>query len=102
KFGNQLESQQEVLMKLADIAIHLYASESIVLRVKKRIEAGHDSALMNMLLDTSLEEALHQVLLIVRQLEQEVLENEKEMIVQINAILMGHSFSNSINRNRTI
>ncbi len=37
-FGEKLQEEQETLMKLADIAIHLYASESAVFRTLKVIE----------------------------------------------------------------
>ncbi|SET64587.1 Acyl-CoA dehydrogenase [Oceanobacillus limi] len=102
KYGKQLDTQQEVLMKLSDLAIHLYASESVVLRTNKRIAAGDDSAFMTMLMETSLEEALNQVFFIVRQLEQELLENDKETKDQIHQMLLAHQFSNSIQRNRNI
>ncbi|MCP8969008.1 acyl-CoA dehydrogenase family protein [Ectobacillus ponti] len=35
QFGAKLESEQELVMKLADVAISLYAAESAVLRAKK-------------------------------------------------------------------
>lgn len=37
KFGMKLDDEQETLMKLADMAIHLYAAESAVLRSVKAI-----------------------------------------------------------------
>lgn len=37
EFGEKLDEEQEILMKLADIGIELYASESIVLRTLKAI-----------------------------------------------------------------
>jgi len=38
EFGEKLDEEQEILMKLADIGIELYASESIVLRTLKAIQ----------------------------------------------------------------
>ncbi|WP_216830059.1 acyl-CoA dehydrogenase family protein [Alkalihalobacterium elongatum] len=38
KFGNELNEEQELVMKLADIGIELYAAESAVLRSQKAIE----------------------------------------------------------------
>lgn len=102
KFGEQIESQQEILMKLSDLAIHLYASESVVLRTKKCLGVGEDAALKKSLTDTVLEESLNQVILIVRQLDQELLENEENTRKQIYDSLMSHQFSNSIQRNRNI
>ncbi|WP_404452938.1 acyl-CoA dehydrogenase family protein [Virgibacillus necropolis] len=102
KFGEQLETQQEVLMKLSDLAIHLYASESVVLRTRKSSDSEGDTSQKQMLTDTSLEEALNQVVLIVRQLEQELVENNPELRNEIFSTLLSYSFSNSINRNRNI
>ncbi|MBP2258671.1 acyl-CoA dehydrogenase family protein [Virgibacillus alimentarius] len=99
KYGNDLESQQEVLMKLSDLAIHLYASESVVLRTEKSTQ---NKALKKQLRDTVLEEAVNQTFLIVRQLEQELLEDEQAIRQQIYASLTSHSFSQSIHRNRNI
>src|SRR5699024_4447328 len=99
KYGNDLESQQEVLMKLSDLAIHLYASESVVLRTEKSTQ---DKALKKQLRDTDLEEAVNQIFLLVRQLEQELLEDEQAIRQQIYASLTLHSFSQSIHRNRNI
>lgn len=99
KYGNDLESQQEVLMKLSDLAIHLYASESVVLRTEKSTQ---DKALKKQLRDTVLEEAVNQIFLLVRQLEQELLEDEQAIRQQIYASLTLHSFSQSIHRNRNI
>src|SRR5699024_6974728 len=99
KYGNDLESQQEVLMKLSDLAIHLYASESVVLRTEKSTQ---DKALKKQLRDTVLEEAVNQIFLLVRQLEQELLEDEQAIRQQIYACLTLHSFSQSIHRNRNI
>ncbi|WCK54404.1 acyl-CoA dehydrogenase family protein [Aneurinibacillus sp. Ricciae_BoGa-3] len=38
KYGSSLEEEQEILMKLADLAIWLYALESAVLRTMKAVE----------------------------------------------------------------
>ncbi|SEP60504.1 Acyl-CoA dehydrogenase [Virgibacillus subterraneus] len=102
KFDEQLETQQEVLMKLSDVAIHLYASESAVLRTKKEIDSKGAAPLKEMLMETSLEEAFNQVLFIVRQLDQELFENNDVIRKQVYSMLMSHSFSGSINRNRSI
>lgn len=99
KYGNDLEAQQEVLMKLSDLAIHLYASESVVLRTEKNTQ---DKELKKQLRDTVLEEAVNNTFIIVRQLEQELLEDEQAIRRQIYASLTSHSFSQSIYRNRNI
>lgn len=101
KFGEQLETQQEVLMKLSDLAIHLYASESVVLRTRKNGDMSNDTHKQRMM-ELTLEEALNQVILIVRQLGQELLNNNVGLEDKIISTLLSYSFSNSINRNRSI
>jgi alkylation response protein AidB-like acyl-CoA dehydrogenase len=45
RYGSQLQDQQEVLAHFADIAIQLYATESGLLRARKRVEAeGEEKA----------------------------------------------------------
>lgn len=102
KFGEHIESQQEILMKLSDLAIHLYAAESVVLRTNKCQSDGEEASLKKALTDTVLEESLNQAILIVRQLDQELLENEENTRKQIYDSLMSHQFTNSIHRNRNI
>src|SRR5699024_12503997 len=99
KYGNDLEAKQEVLMKLSDLAIQLYASEAVVLRTEKNTQ---DKELKKQLRDTVLEEAVNNTFIIVRQLEQELLEDEQAIRRQIYASLTSHSFSQSIYRNRNI
>ncbi|PID21467.1 acyl-CoA dehydrogenase [Sporosarcina sp. P3] len=41
KYGDNIVNEQEALMKLADLAIDLYAMESAVLRTIKAIESSH-------------------------------------------------------------
>lgn len=101
KFGEQLETQQEVLMKLSDLAIHLYASLSVVLRTRKNGDMSNDTHKQRMM-ELTLEEALNQVILIVRQLGQELLNNNVGLEDKIISTLLSYSFSNSINRNRSI
>lgn len=44
KYGTQLEHEQEILAYLADMAIALYTSESLVLRTKKSQQHNHPSS----------------------------------------------------------
>jgi len=99
KYEDDLESQQEVLIKLSDLAIQLYASESVVLRTKK---SDQNTELKKALRDTVLEDALNQSFIIVRLLEKDLLENEPEIRNQIYSSLMSYSFLKSIQRNRKI
>ncbi|MRH41494.1 acyl-CoA dehydrogenase [Aquibacillus halophilus] len=99
KFGQDLETQQEVLIKLSDIAIHLYAAESVVLRHQK---INSDSEVRKYVVETVLEESINQVLLNVRQLEQVLIPPEDKMKKLVYAALMNHGFSDPIHRNRRI
>ena len=57
EYGMDLEQEQEVLMKLADIAIELFAAESAVLRAVKTNELGEE-AIPNLLATTVVEKSL--------------------------------------------
>ncbi|WP_405099950.1 acyl-CoA dehydrogenase family protein [Oceanobacillus sp. FSL H7-0719] len=102
KFGKALEKNQEVMMKLADLAMEVYASESVILRVEKRLAAGDKAPFMRLLMETALEESLNRVFLIIRQLEQELLADEADMKEQIYKLFLTKEFSNAIERNRSI
>src|SRR5699024_560874 len=99
KFGKQLEEQQEVMMKLSDLAIHLYAAESVLLRMVKQ---ENKSELREALTDAALEDAVNQAILILRQLEQALLVDDTAVSKQLYESLMKHSFTKSIERNRHI
>ncbi len=45
KYMDKLESEQEIVWHIADIAMEAYAMESVLLRVRKMARAGKDSAL---------------------------------------------------------
>lgn len=102
KFGKKLDNKQEVMMKLADLAIELYASESVVLRVERKLAQNEHALLMEMLMETSLEESVNKAFLIMRQLEQELLTDEAELKEQMYKLFSSHDFSNTMERNRNI
>jgi alkylation response protein AidB-like acyl-CoA dehydrogenase len=103
KYDTHLEQQQEVLMKLSDLAIHLFASESVLMRTKKCTDEQKDEgAIKQQLMEASLEEARNQIMLFVQQLEGELLEEQTKIRNQINSLLKSHSFKGSIQRNRRI
>lgn len=98
QYGSSLDSKQEILMKLSDLAIHLYAGESVVLRVEK----NKVSETQTLLKDTVLEGIWNDVLMIVRQLEGELLKDEEELKQAIYQVLMSKTFTDSMKRNRII
>nr|WP_233881306.1 acyl-CoA dehydrogenase family protein [Virgibacillus halodenitrificans] len=103
KYDTHLEQQQEVLMKLSDLAIHLFASESVLMRTKKCTDEQKDEgAIKQQLMEASLEEARNQIMLFVQQLEGELLEEQTKIRNQINSLLKSHSFKGSIHRNRGV
>ena len=100
--GKELMEHQESLMKLANIAIMLYASEAAVLRAFKKDESAGD--LKQMLARTFLEEALMQVETSARKLVMSVLsQDEKEQTLGlIIQELSKYDFGSSLERNRLI
>ncbi|WP_019415585.1 acyl-CoA dehydrogenase family protein [Paenisporosarcina sp. TG20] len=78
-FGTKLAEEQETLMRLADIAITLYASESAVLRAAKAVEEnGEDFEQLKIKLAKALvNDALLEVEMIARKLLQNTETGEK-------------------------
>ncbi|MFC0558024.1 acyl-CoA dehydrogenase family protein [Halalkalibacter alkalisediminis] len=103
QFGMNLENEQETLMKLADIAIELFASESAVLRAVKSNQESVNT-IPDLLATAVVESSLMKVKVMTDQLlagfdmtpEVEGLRN------LLNKQLHGHLFSNRTNRNRFI
>ncbi|MFZ3577106.1 acyl-CoA dehydrogenase family protein [Virgibacillus sp. DJP39] len=102
KFGKDLETQQEVLMKLSDLAIQLYATESVVFRTRKSTDSENNRTHKHFLMELSVEEAINQAIITVRELDQELLESNTELRDRIFSILLSYQFADSINRNRMI
>ncbi|MRG86803.1 acyl-CoA dehydrogenase family protein [Salinibacillus xinjiangensis] len=97
QFGKEIESQQELLSKLSDIAIDLYAAESVVLRHQKA-----DTQVSQMLMETVLEETVSQVLQNTRPLVDALLAHDRELGDKIYRVLLSYSFGQAIERNRRI
>lgn len=102
KYGNRLAGEQEVTMKLADIAIALFAAESVSLRYEKHKDTRRAALYLQLLTEAALEDAANEVLLLVKRLEDELLSGEKELRERIYQRLLGYQFSGSIERNRKI
>lgn len=107
-FGNQLVEEQETILKLSDIAIQLYATESVVLRSYKAILAnGQKKAQLKEKLAISyVEDALLEVEQLARTLVRGIAEGAKrqgieQMILrEVNRYQEGTA--GSIARNRSI
>ncbi len=99
--GEKLMDNQESLMKLANIAINLYAAESAVLRTLKQ---ENQDDIKKKLTRTFLEESLLSVESSARMLLGSVLpKEEKQQAIQIvfNEF-SSYDFGNSLDRNRDI
>jgi alkylation response protein AidB-like acyl-CoA dehydrogenase len=82
-FGDKLTEEQETLMKLADIAIHLYAAESAVLRAYKAIERNGASkeGLKERLATAVVDDTLIEVEMLARCLAADITNGEKKRFV---------------------
>ncbi|HSI65881.1 MAG TPA: acyl-CoA dehydrogenase family protein [Planococcus sp. (in: firmicutes)] len=78
-FGSQLAEEQEVLMKLADIAINLYATESSVMRTAQALEKfGEDKQTLKVEMTKALvDDTLLEVEVSARQLILGALKGQK-------------------------
>ncbi|WP_102029002.1 acyl-CoA dehydrogenase family protein [Salirhabdus sp. Marseille-P4669] len=98
KFGMEMGNEQEVLVKLANIAIDLYAAESVVLRNRKQVNKEKGALLM----ETLLEDTLNQVLVNAKFLMDALIAKDDPMRNQIFSVLLSYSFSEAVQRNRKI
>lgn len=106
-FGPTLVNEQETLMRLSDLAIYLFAAESVVYRTFKTIDSkGVAGAELKMdLTRTYLENAVSQVERISRSLVNEFTSGEKQQ--QLTGLLFREcskysSFGKAFERNREI
>lgn len=78
-YGSKLAEQQEVLMRLADIAIHLYATESAVLRTAQALKkSGEDKQALKVEMTKALvDDALLEVEMAARRLILGTLKEER-------------------------
>jgi alkylation response protein AidB-like acyl-CoA dehydrogenase len=102
KHGEELMNHQESVIKLANIAIMLYAAESSVLRAVKHEQ--QDLHIKKALTRTFLEEALLQVEASARKLIMSLLptRDKSEIMNLIIRELSSYDFGNSLERNRMI
>ncbi|MBB6453264.1 alkylation response protein AidB-like acyl-CoA dehydrogenase [Salirhabdus euzebyi] len=97
KYGMGLEEEQEVLTKLSDIAILLFAAESAVLRSEKSASTRHQ-----LLMETVLQETVGEVLSNTRVLMEELIPTGDQMREQLYTLLLSKTFPDSVKRNRMI
>src|SRR5690625_71433 len=69
---------------------------------KKHKDAGRVAQYLQLLTEAALEDAVNEVLLLVKRLEDELLSGEKELRERIYQRLLGYRFSGRIERNRII
>ncbi len=107
-FGTQLAEEQETIIKLSDIAIHLYAAESVVLRSYKAILQNGEKAesLKEKLAISFMEDTLLEVELLARALTRGITDGrERQTVLQMIMRELGGyqtNSSGSIERNREI
>ncbi|MFC5712317.1 acyl-CoA dehydrogenase family protein [Thalassorhabdus alkalitolerans] len=105
-YGEKLEDKQEVVMKLSEIAILLYAAESAVLRTKKAAAANSEQQekIKHLLTETILEDTACSIISLIRQLEPSLLLKESSGQVReaiYNRLLSFH-FPGSLQGKREI
>ncbi|WP_026674649.1 acyl-CoA dehydrogenase family protein [Alkalihalobacterium bogoriense] len=106
QLGDQLTEHQEVTMKLADIAIELYASESTLLRTVKAIEKqGEEKAdLKKQMMISSIQGSLQKVDALTKQLLYgfDVSQKRDGLLKFLATEFSCYSFSSATKRNRDI
>ncbi|WP_101846077.1 acyl-CoA dehydrogenase family protein [Halobacillus sp. Marseille-P3879] len=104
-YGKAIKREQEILMKLADLAIAIYASESVVLRTKKVNESGERKAeLKKNLASIFIERKAFEVLQTSSELFSHLLDGEerKETVRNISLCLSEFQFKDTICKQRSI
>ena len=105
KYGDQLHEEQETLMRLADLAILIYQSESAVLRTLKAIHQSDEEAeLKTQLAYTVVENTTAEVQQNVGFLFSSLLNGEERTtsLRQAAALLTRYQWEDTIARNRAI
>ncbi|TGB03893.1 acyl-CoA dehydrogenase family protein [Halobacillus salinus] len=100
KYGDSMKSEQETLMKLADLAIAIYACESVILRTEK----VQDSEWKEKLAYTFLENTSLQVQQSVIPMLSTLLTGEErtKTVGQVSMLLAAYSWPDSIERRREL
>ncbi|HZG70971.1 MAG TPA: acyl-CoA dehydrogenase family protein [Chondromyces sp.] len=104
KYGEEMAGEQELLMKLADIAIELYAMESAVLRAEKALKENEQEWLKISLTETVADQAWPKVEQYAKEIIRNVFSQEKrtqllELLAKRASALQG---GESFGRNRKV
>ncbi|GGF25030.1 putative acyl-CoA dehydrogenase [Halobacillus andaensis] len=104
-FGNAIQTEQETLMKLADLAIAIYESESVILRTMKAIESSDRQAgLKTDMAFIFLEKKAFEVQQTSGELLSYLLNGEerRKALRNLALLLSEYQFEDSIERQRSI
>ncbi|MFC7061926.1 acyl-CoA dehydrogenase family protein [Halobacillus seohaensis] len=104
-YGNAIQTEQEILMNLADLAIAIYESESTVLRTIKAIQSSDPEAeLKTKLSYTVLENKTLNVQQTITTLLSSLLKGEERIrtMRSVAVLLSEYQWEDSIERNRAI
>ncbi|WP_281974912.1 acyl-CoA dehydrogenase family protein [Halobacillus litoralis] len=103
-YGKSIQNEQETLMKLADIAIHIYRAESAVLRTKKAFQKESKYDLKKRLTQTVIEQSALVVHQATTGLLSSLLQGEERVktLRNVSALLSEYQMGDSLKRNRDI
>ncbi|SFG50915.1 Acyl-CoA dehydrogenase [Halobacillus alkaliphilus] len=103
--GETIQHEQETMMKLANIAIALYSSESTVLRTLKAIRnSDQEAELKTKLAYTVVEQSAQEIQQACNFLFSNLMTGEERirMIRNVSVLLSGYLWEDSVERNRAI
>ncbi|ELK48941.1 acyl-CoA dehydrogenase family protein [Halobacillus sp. BAB-2008] len=105
KYGKSLSENQEIMMALADLAMELYRTQSVVWRVKKSLQRQHkDASWQKKLVYLIVEDANLRIQSSVIFLLSDLLEGEERVhtLRNVSGLLSVYHWPDSIQRNREI
>ena len=104
KFGAKLDAEQELMARIADILMNLYASESAILRTRKLNARGLDTSVMEEMTKLYTHDAVERSAVAGRDAICRMTDNEQEIAVFIGALkrFTRHATVNTITLRRSI
>lgn len=104
KFGPKIDAEQEMMARIADIIMNLYASESAILRTRKLNARGVDTSLMEEMTKLYTHDAVERSAVAGRDAISRMTDNEQEIAVFIGALkrFTRHATVNTIALRRSI
>ncbi|MBA2176408.1 acyl-CoA dehydrogenase family protein [Halobacillus locisalis] len=100
KYGTSVKNEQETLMKLADLAIAIYSTESVILRTEKASERNHKQKLAYTYVEQTALEVQHAVIPMLSELL--VGEERTKTLGQVSLLLAAYHWPDSVERKRKI